>query len=85
MAQKGKLADGADAQTVWLKFNEREYKGKKITTFKGSVDIGGGKMLSISLYADLTTIKGDDGKELIGAYVQKWKSDKPARAARKSW
>lgn len=72
---KPQIANGAEGQTLWLKQKMRKKRdGTETEVWQGSVDLGGGKMLKISLPGDLYTIPSDKG-DLLPAYVSKWKSD----------
>ena len=85
MAYKGKkIADGGESQTVWLKVKKSTYKGKDYENFQGSLDLGGGKMLKIQIYADLPTTE-KDGETLLAARVSKWKSDRAEKRKTRSW
>jgi|GEM_PF-4458586 len=64
------------SETVWLKRKEiRTKSGDTGEVFQSSFDTGGGKMIKISVYADLSPTTFDDGKEALAVRVSKWKGN----------
>jgi hypothetical protein len=76
--------------TLWLKHKLiKKRDGSEKEVFQGSVDIGGGKMIKVSIDARLYTVDLDVKGQTIPAlpiYVSKWKSEnRNMSKSNKSW
>jgi hypothetical protein len=89
-----KNLQNSEGLTLWLKHKMvRKKDGTEKEVFQGSVDIGGGKMIKISIDARLYHVEKVNSKNgvtenLLPAYVSKWKSTQPVATtpgAKKSW
>jgi hypothetical protein len=72
--------------TVWLKHKiVKNKKGEEREVFQSSVDIGGGKMVKLTIDARLYTVEAEKG-HILPVYVSKWKSEqRPQNTNSKSW
>jgi hypothetical protein len=87
--QKKTLAN-SQGHTLWLKHKIVKRKdGTEKEVFQGSVDIGGGKMVKISIDARLYTVELENKGTMthaLPAYVSKWKSEPRLQQTNKnSW
>lgn len=87
-----KTLANAEGLTLWLKHKIIKKKdGSEKEVFQNSVDIGGGKMIKISIDARLYHIEKEnrkgDTENLLPCYVSKWKSTPQTQTSqpRKSW
>ena len=83
--QKKTLAT-SQGLTAWCKLKTvKNKKGEEREVFQTSVDIGGGKMVKLTIDARLYTVDSDKGV-IFPVYVSKWKSDqKPKVQNSNSW
>lgn len=81
-----------DFGKLWLKEKTKtkrkgENKGEEYTVFEGTIDLGGGKMLTVKTYRG-EAVQNKDGENLIPLAVKKWKGN-PSRnrsqSRQKSW
>lgn len=84
-SQKKTLAT-SQGLTAWCKLKIiKNKKGEEREVFQTSVDIGGGKMIKLTVDARLYTVDSDKGF-MLPVYVSKWKSEaRPQQTANKSW
>ena len=76
------MKSGYNSETIWLKPKTiKNKKGEEIEVFQGSVDQGGGKMMKVTLYRDLSIVSTDDG-DLLPCRLTKWKSDRNSKNKR---
>lgn len=81
---KKNLGGSTQGLTLWLKHKIIKKKnGEEKEVFQSSVDIGGGKMVKISIDARLYTIDSKDG-HLLPVYVSKWKTNSTTTNTQKS-
>jgi len=77
--------------TVWCKHKEKavrrgDNKGEVYDVYVGQLDTGGGKMISIEVYADKVTPTDTKGGELFPIKVGKWKGNGRKKATNsKAW
>lgn len=75
-----------NALTAWCKHKTvKNKKGEEREVFQTSVDIGGGKMIKLTVDARLYTVDSDKG-HIFPIYVSKWKAEqRPQNAINRSW
>ncbi len=82
--------DGKNNGTLWLEEKDRKVfkgdrKGETYQCFEGTIDTGGGKMITIKMYSNTDPVD-KDGKTLLPLKVSKWKGNPSRRkTTRKSW
>jgi hypothetical protein len=87
---QAKNLQNSDGCTVWLKNKMvKKRDGSEKEVFQGSVDIGGGKMIKISIDARLYTVdleRNGVTTSAVPAYCSKWKAEpRTQTSAKKSW
>lgn len=83
-----KFKDNTNNATVWLKQKTKkvfkgENKGNDYDVFEGTIDTGGGKMITLKIYSNTMETTNEDGT-FLPVRISKWKGTPKQKTVRKS-